>query len=320
MVDMAKMHTRLTRSTTIAANELKRGNIVAFPTETVYGLGANVFDARAVKKIFVAKGRPGDNPLIVHIHDLKQLNELSSHVTPNAKKLMKTFWPGPLTIVLKCTPNVPRVVTAGLSTVGIRMPAHTIARTFLQKAGVPVAAPSANTSGKPSPTAWQHVRADLNEKIPLILQGKASAHGIESTVVDCSKKIPVLLRPGSITVEELEKAVGRIITHVKKGERAASPGMKHKHYTPNATVKLITHPREIPAHTPNCAYIGITPNTRKMLNENPASVKQYARKLFHFFRACDDKGIKTIYAQRVSEKGLGRALMDRLERAEGRKN
>lgn len=313
------MHTRTTRSIRAAANEIKNGNIVAFPTETVYGLGANALDERAVRKIFAAKGRPSDNPLIVHIHSEKQISQLVKRTPNTARKLMRAFWPGPLTIVLPRRKIIPTIVSAGLETVGIRMPAHSTAKKFLQRVNVPIAAPSANISGRPSPTKWEHVYEDLHGKIPLILKGKHAQHGIESTVVDCTKKIPILLRPGSITLEALEKIVGKVKIIVSKKSPAASPGMKHAHYQPKARVKLIAHPNEIPLHQKNTAYIGITPCKRKNLNENVRNEKQYAKKLFHFFRECDAKGIRIIYAQKVSHAGVGRALMDRLQRAAGKK-
>ncbi len=308
-----RTRTRVTISIEEAASLIKKGEIVAFPTETVYGLGANALNATAVRKIFEAKGRPNDNPLIVHVHAISQIHAIA-RITPIARTLMKAFWPGPLSIVLPKKKTIPKEVTAGHSSVCIRMPALFITRQFLKKAGIPVAAPSANISGRPSPTTWKHVYHDLHGKIPLILMGKSTQHGIESTVIDCTKKIPILLRPGSITQEEIEKTIGKIKSH-KKGKKMKSPGMKHKHYAPTAMVKIIDEPAEIQKTTSKIAYIGMKRCTLKILKMNPKNVKQYARAAFHFFRKCDDKKIKIIYAQRIEKKEIGTALMDRLERA-----
>ncbi len=313
------MQTRSTNNVREAARLIQGREIVAFPTETVYGLGANALDEKAVAKIFIAKGRPADNPLIVHIYSEKQLSLLVKKIPNNAKKLMRAFWPGPLTIVLPRKKIIPPNVSAGLSTVGIRMPAHATARKLLQYAHTPIAAPSANTSGKPSPTSWKHVYDDLHGKIPLILKGKNAQHGIESTVIDCSHAQPVLLRPGSITLEQLEKVIGPIQTKISKKSPAASPGMRHKHYSPRARVKIITHPKEIPARSTRCAYIGLEKCARKIVCKHPQNEREYAQQLFAFFRVCDRKNIRVIYAQRVTNKGVGRALMDRLMRAAGKK-
>ncbi len=310
---MRKYHTRVTGSIHTAAKAIQHGEIVAFPTETVYGLGANAFDKRAVKKIFEAKGRPADNPLIVHIYSTSQLPEIVQNVPPVAHQLITHFWPGPLSIVFKRNKKIPDMVTGGLPTVCVRMPNHYLAKKFLKKTGVPIAAPSANLSGKPSPTTWKHVWNDLNGKIPLILKGTAALHGIESTVVDCTAKTPRLLRPGVITLEQLQKIAGKINTHSTK--HTASPGMQHQHYAPQGKVILINDPTDIRLKQNNKAYIGITPSTQKIFQLNPANVNQYARQLFSFFRTCDSQNISFIYAQKVSEIKLGRALMDRLRRA-----
>ncbi len=304
------MKTKLTTTISEAARAILAGNLVAFPTETVYGLGANAFDERAVKKIFAAKGRPADNPLIVHIWNKKQIGEIASEVSPVAKKLVDKCFPGQLTVVVKKNARIPSIVTAGLSTVCIRMPSLSITRAFLKQCGVPVAAPSANLSGKPSPTTWQHVLHDMNERIPLILKGPKCRHGLESTVIDCTKKVPVLLRPGAVTVEELEKIVGQINIPIDVKE-TLSPGMKYRHYSPNGKVHLVKRGAILPA---NCAFIGFS-NPNATYKIKVKTVGEYAKKLYWFFRECDLRGIENIYAEIPEKKGIGRALLNRLEKA-----
>ncbi len=307
------MKTKLTTRVSEAAKAILAGNLVAFPTETVYGLGANAFDERAVKKIFVAKGRPADNPLIVHIWSKKQIAEIASEVSPVAKKLVYKCFPGQLTVVVKKNARIPNIVTAGLPTVCIRMPSLPIACAFLKQCGVPVAAPSANLSSKPSPTTWQHVLHDMDGRIPLILKGPKCEHGLESTVIDCTKKIPVLLRPGAVTVEELEEVVGRINIPIAI-KKALSPGMKYRHYSPNGKVHLMKRGAKIPF---NCAFIGFSnPKTAYKIKVKTAA--EYAKKLYWFFRECDLRGIENIYAEIPEKKGVGRALLNRLEKAMAR--
>jgi len=304
------LKTKLTTSLSEAAKAIQHGNVVAFPTETVYGLGANAFDEQAVEKIFAAKKRPADNPIIVHIWNKKQIEEIASEISPVAKKLIDKFFPGSLTVVVKKSAKIPMVVTAGLETVCIRMPSLGVTRKFLKQCGVPVAAPSANLSGKPSPTTWRHVIHDLNGKIPYVLKGPDCEHGLESTVVDCTKKIPVLLRPGAVSVEEIEKVVGKIKipTDVKK---ILSPGMKYRHYAPTGKVHLVKNYDKIPT---NCAFVGFSNPTTK-LTIKVKNVKEYAKKLYWFFRECDSHGIENIYAEIPDKKGIGRALLNRLEKA-----
>lgn len=226
-----------------AADIIKNGGVVAIPTETVYGLAASVYDENAVKKIFKAKGRPQDNPLIVHIGEPSQLYEIAANVPLNAEKLVQQFMPGPLTIILPKSERIPDIVTAGLKNVAVRMPLHKTAREFIKYCGVPLAAPSANISGSPSPTSAQHVYDDLNGKIPLIIDGGECTVGVESTVISLVGNIPELLRPGAITVEQLEEVLGEIsvnpaiLEEVNSNERVSSPGLLHKHYSPKT--KLI---------------------------------------------------------------------------------
>ena len=308
------MKTLLTKDPATAAEVIRQGGLCAFPTETVYGLGASVFDETAVARIFEAKGRPDDNPLIAHISNRAQIQELASVVTPSARKLIDAFFPGPLTVVLPKDHAVPMIATAGLKTIAIRMPNFELAHAFLHLCGTPVAAPSANLSGRPSPTTWQAVYEDLNGRIDCILQGDPTQIGIESTVVDCSELVPVLLRKGSVSFEELRLVVPEIEMNAGIGS-VRSPGMKHRHYSPQARVKLVADPAEIDTGL-SAAFIGITePRGYFVLTRICPSVNEYARSVFAFFRECDEKSIKTIYCQEVAESGIGAALMDRLRRA-----
>ncbi len=217
----------------IAAELIREGEVVVFPTETVYGLGANAFDKNAVRKIFEVKGRPMDNPLIVHIADTKQVDELACDVSPAARKVMQAFMPGAITVIVKKSPIIPDEVSAGLATVGIRFPSHPVAQAFIKACGVPIAAPSANTSTKISPTTAEHVFEDLNGKVRVILQGGSCDVGIESTIVDMTADTPTILRPGAITEAMLAEVLGEVKTFSGKIVVAKAPGMKYKHYAPN---------------------------------------------------------------------------------------
>lgn len=313
------MKTLLTHSPTVAAGFIRRGGIVAFPTETVYGLGANVFDEAAIGKIFEAKQRPADNPLITHIAGVKQIRELAPEVTENTERLIKTFFPGPLTIVLRKNDSVPLIATAGLDTIGVRMPRHSLATEFLEACGVSIAAPSANLSGRPSPTTWQAVLEDLEGRIDCILQGEATEIGLESTVVDCTGEVPMLLRRGAISLADLQSVVPESIECAAVADDAPrSPGMKHRHYTPRADVFLVDVIIPDPLHE-GAAYIGLNQQTVRANFSHLLvceSVEKYAHAVFEFFRECDRLGIHTIYCEEVPEAGIGAALMDRLRRAE----
>jgi L-threonylcarbamoyladenylate synthase len=308
------MQTILTEDTTLAAAFIRAGELVAFPTETVYGLGANLFDEVAIKKIFQAKGRPGDNPLIAHIGTLAELQFLARHLPSAAERFIARFFPGPLTLVLPKQPAISPLATAGLDTIGIRMPNHPVALQFLQACDVPLVAPSANLSGKPSPTTWQAVQADLDGRIACILQGEQATVGLESTVVDCSREVPVLLRAGAITLEQLQAVVPA--TRLRTGdEPARSPGMKYKHYSPQARVELVANPMALTSH-PAAAYIGLQSPTASFKRlQLCRDLDEYAYLLFWFFRACDAAGVAVIYCEAVEETGLGLALMDRIKRA-----
>ncbi len=308
------METKLTTSPKLAAQFLLKGGVVAFPTETVYGLGANLFDETHVQKIFLAKGRPSDNPLIAHVANFHEIELLVKHIPQAAERFLEAFFPGALTIILPRSKYVPDVVSAGLSTIGIRMPSLKLAQAFLKECGTPVAAPSANLSGKPSSTSWKAVREDFDGKIECILKGDESEFGLESTVVDCSVSTPVVLRAGAISLEELQ----RIVPETQLGTSDShgipkSPGMKYRHYAPNAMVKLITDFSEVDFSQ---AFIGISQPPQPFVHQKICKgISDYARALYAFFRDCDTHGLKTIYCQSVPEHGIGLALMDRIRKA-----
>lgn len=316
------MDTTLTRSPSVAASFLRRGRLVAFPTETVYGLGADAFQSEAVEAIFEAKGRPADNPLIVHVARRSQVSQVVSDVSPTAEVLLDRFTPGPLTLILPKHPRIPSVVTAGLDTVGVRIPRHETGRRFLRLADTPVAAPSANRSGRPSPTSWTAVEEDLGGRIACILQGGRTDAGVESTVLDCTTDPPVILRPGAVSFEALQKAVGTVeVGDDEDGEEGPrSPGTRHRHYAPTADVRVIDTPAEVRAAS-EAGYIGLDApaDLNAFLRHRVVpDIEHYAREVFHFFRECDRAGCSVIYAERVPPEGLGRALNDRLDRAEAR--
>ncbi|MDH3531017.1 MAG: L-threonylcarbamoyladenylate synthase [Acidobacteriota bacterium] len=309
------MKTVLTKSTVEAASFIKAGGIAAFPTETVYGLGAGVFDEEAIEKVFEAKGRPADNPLIVHVSNEEQIPLIVAVVTPTARILIDRFFPGPLTIVLEKAPLVPASVTGGLDTVAIRMPDHELARALIDLTG-PLVAPSANLSGRPSPTTWEAVREDLDGRIDCILQGETTMFGIESTVVDCTFEAPQVLRTGAVSLEQLREVESSVkLFESPESSEVRSPGLKHKHYSPSAEVKIFDNTTNL-ERTVSAAYIGLT----KPLGEYQRvlicdSAEHYARSLFEFFRECDRNGISNIYCEQVKETGIGLALMDRIRRA-----
>lgn len=312
------MKTSLTKSPAEAAEVIKRGGIVAFPTETVYGLGADIFNESAVAKIFEAKMRPGDNPLIAHIHDLGQIYDLTTRLNSNAERLVARFFPGPLTIVVDRSDAVPLIATAGLETIGIRMPKLTVARHFLSECGTPIVAPSANLSGRPSPTTWTAVFEDLNGRIDCILQGDPAEIGIESTVVDCTSPNPVLLRQGAISFEQLRSEIPDMSVFTGSETLAVrSPGLRHRHYSPTAKVVIVS-PGKAPLSALQAAYIGLNVPPRPtafILSRLCLSIDEYAKAVFEFFRECDRQGVQTIYCEKVAEPGIGAALMDRIRRA-----
>lgn len=310
------MQTVRTQSPEEAAEFIRRGSVVAFPTETVYGLGASLFNESAIKKIFRIKKRPADNPLIVHVSSVDQIRELVAGIPLRAQKFIDAFFPGPLTIVFYKSGKVPEIATAGLDTIGIRMPRLEIANRFLTACGVPVVAPSANISGRPSPTKWQSVSEDMFGKVDCILQGDATEIGLESTVVDCTGEVPLLLRQGAIPIEELKKIAPNTQAYKPMGgEVVRSPGLRHRHYAPRAKVMIVKKGTPI-LGTKEDAFIGLTdPGDSIKRKRILSTVEEYAHEVFEFFRDCDRRNFKTIYCEAVEETGIGAALMDRLRRA-----
>ena len=295
----------------LAADVLKRGGLVAMPTETVYGLAASALDPAAVAKIFAAKGRPQDNPLIVHVLSLDDARPLVREIPAQARLLAKIFWPGPLTIVLEKSKRVPEIVSAGLSTVALRSPSHPAARALLQACGLPLAAPSANRSGSPSPTRARHVLDDL-PGIP-VLDGGPCAIGVESTVITLTTPTPMLLRPGGVSLEKLRAVLGDIkvsaavTQQLQPGEAAPSPGMKHRHYAPNAELTLIRGAPEDVAR-----YAREQGAHLLCLDENP---EEQARQLFAKLRELDALGFKKVFVRCPGKEGIGLAVYNRLLRA-----
>jgi L-threonylcarbamoyladenylate synthase len=318
-----------TKNLAEAVRLLRSGEIVGFPTETVYGLGANAFNPEAVRKIFMAKGRPSDNPLIVHVCSIAQLNEIAIDVPKIAEKLINRFWPGPLTLILKKSENVPFDVTAGLDTIAVRMPYNKIAITLIGLCGFPIAAPSANLSGKPSSTKAEHVYVDFNGKIKMIIDGGICDIGVESTVLDLTSKNPVLLRPGSVTLEDLEKSLGKVeLGFISDVGNVKSPGMKYKHYSPNAKLILIEGEknkviRKIfelkEKYSEDYGKIGEiyfdTGESNERIKFLGSNLYLATKNLFDTFRDFDNKKIGLILCAGVAEKGLGMALMNRLRKA-----
>lgn len=302
--------------------EIKKGNIVAFPTETVYGLGANALNTKAVKKIFIAKGRPQDNPLILHIANKNDLYKYVLNVPKKAEILINKYWPGPLTIILKKNKIVPNITTANLNSVAIRIPENKIALKLISKSNLPLAAPSANTSGKPSPTTAKHVYDDLKEKINYILDGHKCQIGIESTVIDFTSKTPIILRPGKITKEMIEKQIGKInVWKNKNSKKVKSPGMKYRHYSPKAQVillKNISEVKNILKQNPKTKIASITKskvNIKLSKKTNYKNDEELAKNIFSFFRDCDKKNIEIIIVEIPKDVGLGNAILNRLRKS-----
>ncbi|MCL2797457.1 MAG: L-threonylcarbamoyladenylate synthase [Firmicutes bacterium] len=330
----------------LCVKTIAQGGVVAFGTETVYGLGANALDAAAVQKIFDAKARPSDNPLIVHIAEYLQLDGLVLSVPPKARLLMQRFMPGPLTLIFKKSPAVPAIVTAGLDTVAVRMPAHQAALDLIAACGVPLAAPSANRSGTPSPTTAQHVYDDVGGRIPYILDGGMCTVGIESTVLDLTSDTPVILRVGAVAAEEIEKVIGPLAV-AGYGDNAAdagvvradtaetpaprSPGQKYRHYAPRAEVIAADYHEAmheriaqlydggVSIFHKNPVILCLEKNRPFYGNRNTFSVgadaADYARNLYALLRRADDDGYDTVFAECVPVNGIGAAVMNRLAKA-----
>ena len=321
-----------------ASSLLRAGEVVAFPTETVYGLGANALDPEAVLRIFTAKERPADNPLIVHIWSLSQLDGLVE-IPELAHPLMERFWPGPLTLLMPKTKAIPEIVTAGLDTVAIRMPSHPVAQSLLKTCDLPIAAPSANRSGRPSPTAASHVLEDMNGRIPLIIDGGDCAVGVESTVLDICHGTPCILRPGGVTRDMLQDVIGlvdvagSVLRPLREGETARSPGMRYRHYAPKGQVSLVTGRTEDVIAALRKLYEAAAAEGRKacvmcfqehadaLSDCNPhvighaADPSTVAHRLFSVLRQLDHDGMEVVYSEVLPPEGYGLAVMNRLGRA-----
>lgn len=298
-----------------AAQQITIGKVVAFPTETVYGLGANALDKNAVQKIFMAKGRPSDNPLILHIarkNDIFKWSCPDADIKMKVRLLIQEFWPGPLTLILPKTPDIPDVVSAGLETVGVRMPANRLAQKLIKAAGVPLAAPSANLSGKPSSTRFEHVWDDFNGKIAGIVKSSPSKIGLESTVVDLTVSPPVILRPGSILQEELQKILPDITTVNKEGKIAKSPGMKYKHYAPEALVYLFEN--ENLARW-NDILMRCKSKGKKTRILSPNLQNNFSKKMYELLRKADKDRVDVILIKPFDRSGIGQTIWNRLKKS-----
>lgn len=319
-----------------AVELLIKGEVVAFPTETVYGLGADATNDEAVKKIFLAKGRPSDNPLIIHVSDVDQVYKYATKVPEKAKQVMDHFWPGPCTIILKRKGKIAQTVTAGLDSVAMRMPDHLLALKLIEKSGVPLAAPSANLSGKPSPTSAEHVRQDLDGRISAIIDGGETGWGIESTVLDLTDpEKPVILRPGGISREELEEVIGPVELdrhQVDQKEAPKSPGMKYTHYSPKEPIFIIEQNWEkaIKHFQDQEERVGIIASEQVVAQWKEKVTTTFslgdkkdktsaAHLLYKGLRSFENTEATVILAETYPKEGIGEAYMNRLERAAGNK-
>lgn len=327
-----------------AAGILKKGGIVAFPTETVYGLGAIVYNEEAVKKIFWAKMRPMDNPLIIHISSIDMLEEVAVNIPEKAYRLIERFWPGPLTLILPRNPQIPKIVTSGLDYVAVRMPAHPVALGLIREAGAPIAAPSANIAGKPSPTSAEHVIKDLYGRIDAVIDAGETIYGVESTIINILTQPPILLRPGAYAVEDIERVLGEKI-HIpefargfKEAETALAPGMKYKHYAPSTPLILIetdeSSIEDIVKTTRSIALNYVSEgkevcivasretssgyrdlNVRVLVIGSRSNLFEVARNLFKTLRELDELKCSIAIIEGFEERGLGLAVMNRLRKA-----
>ncbi len=323
-----------------AGRILREGGLVAFPTETVYGLGADALNEKAAEKIYAAKGRPSDNPLIVHIAEKEALDRIAKEISAEATKVIEKYWPGPLTLIFEKTDAVPEGTTGGLDTVAVRMPSHALARALIREGGGYVAAPSANTSGRPSPTSAEHVREDLWGKVDLIIDGGETEIGIESTILDVSVTPPVILRPGAITKEMLEEAVGKVemdetLFSGDSKEPPKAPGMKYRHYAPKAEMTVIDGEiqdvieeinRRAEEDLRQGKRVGIIATEESCLQYRKGSVKSIglraeeatvANGLYRILREFDAEGTDCIYSEAFGSEGIGNAIMNRLLKAAG---
>lgn len=324
-----------------AAAVLREGGLVAFPTETVYGLGANALDETAARRIYEAKGRPSDNPLIAHIADFEALVPLTAEIPEAGRKLAEAFWPGPLTMVFKKSGVVPHGTTGGLETVAVRMPSDPVARELIRLAGVPIAAPSANTSGRPSPTRAEHVLQDMDGKIEMIVDGGPVGIGVESTIVDVTEEIPTLLRPGAVTMEMLRSVVGEtavdpaITGPMRADIKPKAPGMKYRHYAPKADLTLVEGETDAVVSRINALAaeklgagqrVGII-CTEETKDRYPAGILKsigmraneatVAHNLYAVLREFDDLEVDCIFSESFQTDDLGQAIMNRLNKAAG---
>lgn len=309
-----------------AADLLRNGGLVAFPTETVYGLGADAFNSHAVARIFEVKNRPRFDPVIVHINSLTDIEQLCLKIDERAKRLMKRFWPGPLTLILPKSSRVPDIVTAGLPNVAVRMPSHPVALELIKKAGIPIAAPSANPFGYLSPTTAEHVKEQIGEKVDLILDGGKCPIGVESTVIDLTEPEPSLLRSGGLPLEEIEEAIGMVkISHVNP-ERPRSPGQLPRHYSPRTPIRILKDKKfKIPAGK-RVGFLAVSPLNKELPYEmvevlsSQGDLREAAANFFSCLHRLDRAGLDIIFAEPVEEVGLGRAIMERLRRASTKNN
>lgn len=326
-----------------AAEVIKRGGLVAFPTETVYGLGANCYNESAVLKIFIVKGRPPDNPLIVHISNFEMLKEVSEEISELVYKVAKVAWPGPITVVIKKSKKVPYSVTGGLETVAVRMPAHPVALKLIEESGVPIAAPSANLSGKPSPTNATHVITDLFNKVDIIIDSGETFFGVESTIIDATRETPILLRPGPFTVEELQEKIGirvevpKVARGISEAEKALAPGMKYRHYAPKAKMVLVAG-KDLEEIVGKVVAISKKERVKSVVLATDETMEYYAQEkidaislgtrknlysvaknLYSKLRECDEKEVELIICESFEERGIGLAIMNRLRKASGGK-
>lgn len=327
----------------LAAYVLKNGGLVAFPTETVYGLGANALDEAAVSAVYTAKGRPSDNPLIIHIFCMEQLEKIAKRLTPLAKLLAEKFWPGPLTIVVEKNDIIPYKTSGGLETVAVRLPSNSTARLLLERSGIMIAAPSANLSGRPSPTSAEHVLHDLNGKVDMIIDGGECVFGLESTVVDATGVYPVILRPGSVTVNMLKSVCGEAyvdpaVLHCSEDIKPKSPGQKYRHYSPKAELALFNGGTDSAVCELNkliqdgerhkigvmCAddtaalYDTLDVTVISLGNRN--NPEEIGANLYKTLRIFDSLGVDRIYAETYPESGPWLAVMNRLKKAESKKH
>lgn len=315
------------------AQYLKNGEVVAIPTETVYGLAADAFNLNAVKKIFEVKGRPQDNPLLIHIYKKEQVYEICKNISDEAEKVMNVFWPGSLTLILNKKDNISYTITSGMNTIGVRFPKSEIARAIIKESNTLLVAPSANLSGKPSTTSAEHCLHDLNGKIPCILDGGECGIGLESTIIDMSGDIPILLRPGAVSLDDILKVIPNLLYKkelmtAKEDDIPKAPGMKYKHYAANAPTTLVKGDYEKTIKWINChataddavicfqEFIKEINVTKNIFNFGTSNNLNYAaHNVFNLLRMCDEKNILHIYIQAPENIGLGNSIINRLEKA-----